>query len=1122
MTAPALEEKGDTQGSHWARRVVLVTFSLGLLAMVAAVFTRVIAARVPEQRATLEKLIADRTGLAVRFDNVRFAWGLDGTSAVFERVELTDPVHGRVRVVAPELRVEFDAWDFLKNQQFSLGHVKLASPDIEIIGDPEPTAGLDSRARRTKDSPPETRGELDDALSIRRFTTWAELMPVGRVEVEGARVHLLRRGDVAPRHSFTLSQAQISRGSNGLNAFGTLLLSQDVGQSLFVSTKLENLGASKGASGELRLIARRVLLDKLDAALSRGRGTLDAKLQLLDGHVHRGSWQASARELEFANGGRFDHFTVHGALSREGKALRVELTDLQVSRGARLERAPRLSAHVTLAPGSLELTHLSLQAPRLSFMAAELVAGAIAWPVNGTGMPQDWIATAGELREVDYDSDGVLRAQLAGGEFTRGSDRARIGHLAAALELREGELTVAFDPTNPAMVWLEGVDPRTWRLAGTLAVRELTAMPHFRFDAVELSSGESALGASGFWGAGQFPAKPLSITATRVNRALLGDVHRLLALGAALPRIEEVEEGTIATGQLQLLPVLVDGERQVDWRRSSGSLMLVDLDWSGESSPRLADAAGKLDFSRGNTQLRLTGGKIDDLQLESARLEWPRQGEPRLQASLRGNLDSKFLGPLLSDQGLGMLGGDISLDVEARGEASFRDPKRWRAAGRVDGASILLAPNLPPAQQVSGSLRLADGQLRGLALEATWLGGPVKLESRRSGARARLIADVSGSTDAPALLRLLGQSDAADLVEGQLGWNGTLSREQDSWLLTMNSHLVGIESRLPEPLGKTRARQLPVRAELRLSQAGVREFTITSARDVVRGHVEDGVTVADFEVQGIAGEWRAAPHAAGNASLVLEQIELRRTPVVLAAAGSLLPVDAEADVRIGEIRHARRPLGSIQAGLRRRAGLVEFNLESAPGARHDLNATGACSADTRRCDLDFTFETPELKDLLAVDDLPREWPMRSLRATGELAWPSDVVTEPLRHLSGRVDIETRGSVSTHQLAATAVLAAGEIELVNVQGMGPDADQVFQGNGRIGIAARTYDLTVDYERVSLAATAVPSPARAGLARAWSVLRGTADRRAWTDGAPARRVQWHGTWDGEAPAPVEPPR
>ena len=63
---------------------MLVTFCLLLLGALGVVFTRVIAARVPEQRATLEKLITDRTGLAVRFDNVHFAWNLDGTSAVFD------------------------------------------------------------------------------------------------------------------------------------------------------------------------------------------------------------------------------------------------------------------------------------------------------------------------------------------------------------------------------------------------------------------------------------------------------------------------------------------------------------------------------------------------------------------------------------------------------------------------------------------------------------------------------------------------------------------------------------------------------------------------------------------------------------------------------------------------------------------------------------------------------------------------------------------------------------------------------------------------------------------------------------------------------------------------------
>ena len=224
---------------------MLVTFCLLLLGTLSVVFTRVVAARVPAQRANLEKLITDRTGLAVRFDNVHFAWTLDGMSAVFERVELTDPKQGRVRVVAPALSVEFDTWDYLRHHQFSLGHVTLASPDIEITGDALDVPVVSARRAHA--------AAENEAALVRRFAAWAELMPNGRVEVEGARVHLKRRGDRAARTTFTLSQAVLIRGPSTFNAFGTMLLSQDVGQSLFLSAKLD--GFRPGSRG-LRRPAR--------------------------------------------------------------------------------------------------------------------------------------------------------------------------------------------------------------------------------------------------------------------------------------------------------------------------------------------------------------------------------------------------------------------------------------------------------------------------------------------------------------------------------------------------------------------------------------------------------------------------------------------------------------------------------------------------------------------------------------------------------------------------------------------------------------------------------------------------------------------------------------------------
>src|SRR4051812_48211808 len=204
------------------KRTALVLFCLVLVVTLGLTFTRVVAARVPEQRATLEKLITDRTGLAVRFDNVHFAWGLDGTSAVFTRVELTDPKAGRVRVVAPELRVEFDTWDFLRHQQFSLGHVTVSSPDIEIIEEPDAAPVAASTSRNPRAQPVPAAAD-DEAALVRRVTRWAQLMPNGRIEVEGARVHLLGSGQTfargAARRSFTLSQAVISRGASTFNAY---------------------------------------------------------------------------------------------------------------------------------------------------------------------------------------------------------------------------------------------------------------------------------------------------------------------------------------------------------------------------------------------------------------------------------------------------------------------------------------------------------------------------------------------------------------------------------------------------------------------------------------------------------------------------------------------------------------------------------------------------------------------------------------------------------------------------------------------------------------------------------------------------------------------------------------
>lgn len=1101
---------------------MLVTFCLGLLGTLGAAFTRVVAARVPEQRATLEKLITDRTGFAVRFDNVHFAWTLDGTSAVFERVELTDPTHGRVRVVAPELRVEFDTWDYLRHHQFSLGHVTLSSPDIEIIGEAIEVPATAGRSARGQTATPAPAPD-DEAMLVRRLVAWAELMPNGRIQVEGARVHLRRRGDRAARNTFTLSQAVLIRGASNFSAFGTMLLSQDVGQSLFLSAKFSGLGSQSGVSGDLRVIARRVFLDRLPHIAAKGRGTIDATVHLHEGLVQSASWQASARELEFPDDAhtRFDHMTVSGKLARDTGDFVLQFANLQLTRGARLERAPALAARIAVGPGTTRIERMTLSAERVPFMAAEFMSRLFAPQFRGSvaEIPGGWIATGGELRTVRFDSgqskdDWSFSAQVIGADVGRTADHSRISQLAGHVRIDAKELALEFDPVNTSNVRAPGAhESRAWNLGGRLVVaNHSTAV---RFDDFTLRSDASTLGASGEWNG----EKPLALTVANLDRALLLEGWQVLGGEATPPALlAEIEQGVVVEGKLNLLPARGEGESGIHWQRSSGKLKLASLLSVGKDLPRLSAGSGTLEFSRGHTKLLLDGGEIDELAVTSARLDWPRTGAPRLHAALQGDLDSPLLRQTLKSQGLERLAGKVTLEADARGEAELRQPDLWRVSARLADASLALGGDLPAVEKISGTARFAGGQLRALALDGNWLGGPVEILSRRATSRGTAGFAISGVADAAPLLRLLGKSEAVHRVDGELSWNGTAQRLEagkgiDSWQITLSSTLTGVESRFPEPFAKLKSSALPVSVQLRVDARGIHNFEIDSGRVLsVQGAVENGIVSARFDVHGVKGNLRDA----GNSSepnVQIDRLDMKRSTSVLAAAAAMLPENGELGLGIEDLRHAGRSLGAVQATLARSDSGVQFSLESAQAAPHQLVARGQCGEADTRCRLEFTASTDHLAALLRDMKLPAEWPAETLHATGELSWPADLRGELTPVLAGKFDLETQGRDSSHQLIATATLADGQIALANVQGTGPEADQVFRGSGRVALLDRQYDLTVDYERVSLAASAVPTPARARVARAWTALRGQVARRGWAEAPEARRVQWHGTWDAE---------
>jgi hypothetical protein len=1121
--------QGEATGDHphWVRRSALGLFCLVLVLALGFVFTRVIAARVPEQRATLEKLITDRTGLDVRFENVRFAWDLKGTSAVFDRVELTDPRAGRVRVVAPELRVEFDTWNFLRHQQFSFGHVTLSSPDVEIYRDADESFARAATSGATTDTGAPAAA-ADEAALVRRYLGWAAQMPIGRVEVENARVHLVERDPGGrTRQSFTLSQAVVSRGTSIFSAYGTMLLAQDVGQSLFVSAKLEGLGPpgapSEALSGNLRVIARRVFLEALSSSGLRGRGTLDAKLEIRDGRVSAGSWQASARELLLTDSGaRFDHVSFTGKLDRDRQAggdadLLLDVADVQITRGERLERAPKLAARIALAPGTTRVARTRVDAERVPFMAAELLAGIFA-PDFSTA-DSDWQPIAGQLRDLRFESDSgterwTLSARLEDGDLARASDRARLTQVAARIALDSRSLELRFDPTAMSLLRMDReLEPRALAFDGAVAV-DFGRNSAWRFEDFSVSSDAMRVAVKGEWNATALKAAPLDIELAQVDRAWLGDVWTLLAPGEKPPELlATTTAGTIESGSLKLLPLREsrDGEpqrRAPDWRRATGKLALADL--ATGDAPRLAGGRGTLDFARGGAVLRLDSGTIDDMQLRSARLDWPRDAAPRLRASLDGSLESPLLRETLVAQGLERLTGKVSFEADVRGEKALRDPKAWRVVARVSEAAVPLAGDLPAVERIAGTLRYSERQLRALELKGQWMGGPVDIVARRANPRAAFTFAMNGVADASPLLRVLRQDAAADRVSGELAWSGTAQRlagAADAWQIELASNLSGVESRLPAPFGKARAKTLPVTARLRVDASGVREFSIDGRELSVDGKAQQGAITARFEIQGVEGEFTRA--ARSDPELRIARLDAKRAPGVFAVASAMLPANGDVALDIGDLRFGENTLGALRASFVRRDGGLSFTIESADGAPHQFSLNGGCADGV--CRAGFVADTTQLAALVRDARLPAEWPGESLHAKGEIHWPHDPDAEFPRALAGRFDFEAQGADGAHVMTADATLADGQIQLANVQGAGPAPDQVFRGRGRVGLIVRDYDLTVDYEQLSLAATAVPTPARARLARAWSALRGSAARRGWTEAPVSRRVQWHGYWD-----------
>ena len=428
---------------------MLVTFCLGLLGTLGVVFTRVIAARVPEQRATLEKLITDRTGLAVRFDNVHFAWNLDGTSAVFERVELTDPKRGRVRVSRRSC-------------------ASSSTPGISCVITSSRWATSRCRRRTSRSSAIRKTGAGGRAAragiargrhaSARTKPHWCAASSAGPSSCPTAasksKARACTSSAAAPDRVARQPQLHAEPGGpqprrrqlQRIRHHAALAGCRPVPVRV---RQARRAAAGSRVSGDLRVIARRVFLDKLAAARpARAAARSMPSCSCRTASSQSATWQASARELQLNGdaGTRFDHLTGQ----RQARARRRRFPARIRRPAAHARRAPgaRAGLHARLdsSPALEDRAHDGAAPNACPFMAAEFVARLLAPQFDDRRhrLPGGWAPTAGELRERALrfgPSAGFLGLAAVGASShleptRRAADHATVAQLAAHVHAR--------------------------------------------------------------------------------------------------------------------------------------------------------------------------------------------------------------------------------------------------------------------------------------------------------------------------------------------------------------------------------------------------------------------------------------------------------------------------------------------------------------------------------------------------------------------------------------------------------------------------------------------------------------------------------------------------------------
>lgn len=828
--------------SRLLRGLLAAAAGVVILMAIAVAGFRLTMARLPRYQAELKAWVDDSLGLRLDFDKMDARWGLRGPELTFRDVSVTAAGESQPFLVSDQASVVIDPWTALAERRLRIGRLTFDGTRLTLIRERDGAlhllggpAGAEARPDLALVIPPSVEIGVSDSLVV-----YVDRGSGVAWTFHGVDADLTRGGDVL----------QLDASAQPPPELGARF--EFAAQSEFRS--LDDLGRNWRLFADLRGVDLGVLKRALPAfaeAPTQGKGDVGLWLEWTAGRLKHVMLETAVDDLGW--GGRravgdYSHVALSAEWLRNADGWRLMLNDIDLQRDGRTwPRGTDAVVDVTQGPDG---------APKIiargDFLRLEDLAPLIR-VLPATPLTRRWLELdpRGELSAMslsvarrqdawDYSVSGSfdrLGADAVGawpgfdglsGQLRADSDSGRVSfatHDADLDWLRLFRDRIDVDQLAGIVVWRKGFDGI--RLVSDdllLANSDGTARSNLELT-LPAGGGSPELDMETRVGAFDVVAAKRYLPAHTMPAPVVRWLDQALVAG----RVTQADVSFV--GPLAAFP-FDGGEGRFHASASiAGGVLEYASDW-----PRAVALDGKIEFTNAGFAARAKGRVLRNAGRD-VRVDIPDLRKPllKLHADTDGPLAdvlaflqsappiAERLGPgyerLRAPAGRGAVTLDLDLPLHDLPAYTLRaDLGLENGTLAVDGFE-------PRATELVGTLKLADGALRGQGIRGIFLDGPITadLAAPPPGAGAyRAALDFRGEVTAASVAAAF-HLPFAQFVAGQTGWQGRLlipsqpaSGVSDPLKISVSSNLAGVALNFPPPFAKAPAEPVNLGLEIEL------------------------------------------------------------------------------------------------------------------------------------------------------------------------------------------------------------------------------------------------------------------------------------------------------------------